>query len=155
MTCKELYEVLEKEELMEYNPDDEYLKVKISLDALNKIREVLDKVIEFNEPSNIPEDDYLMTTEDIINSLKGRENDIIDNSYVWITTRELFKVRHVLKHIISIDTVEIEHEVTEKSPYNNLDDSWYCPVCGDLVVIESNYCPHCRSILRWSILWEE
>lgn len=31
-------------------------------------------------------------------------------------------------------------------------DSYYCPVCEDYVEPDSNYCPHCGSVLGWKIL---
>lgn len=40
-------------------------------------------------------------------------------------------------------------EVKEKAPYY---DSYYCPVCKDYVEPESNYCPHCGSVMGWEIL---
>lgn len=146
MTCKELYAVLEGAEPMECSVHEQQ-KFKVGLIALNKINDVVDKVLLFNEPTNIPKDSFLMTTQELSESLKDRESDLIEDGYVYLTAREMIKVKDILEKIISIDSEEEEHEVTEKSP---LGDSWYCPACGEYVEEDMNFCPHCRVRLSWS-----
>lgn len=40
-------------------------------------------------------------------------------------------------------------EVKEKAPYYH---SYYCPAYKDYVEPDSNYCPHCGSVMGWEIL---